>query len=704
MVNQLTRSAARIYGALSALGDGSINVLERLLPFFEPLLMNNNGHKLDPESFAREVRDTYRWNFNTDLVEAFVPYLCAQGWLTKDVPSTSPSTYTITLPTEEQAEAKDSTVDAELRGIAIKFKDFTRNLSPLTSVTMELEDYENILVEWLLYVEAFSDKSIDFSTSLKPDETGQIRQQVTVPATTSLTDEQRFLCARFVKHSLSQDEGTAEAISKIASIGLLTEVVQDFVKPLTSVERTDLVVYLDAPVALELVGVSGRAAQENTAPLIAELVRIGAQLRIFGQSVEEMKRNLQSMLKNERPVGPTAQALRRQEVMREYVVQVAHDPIPILEKYDVKVAYRTLEQTPSEHLFFTKENYEDFLSSLTYSESMIGREHDADITTFTIRQRRGHADRDLFKSKCIVVTRNGLLAQLSRRKCDDFGLLPRGAIPPVIHRRALTTAIWLRTGMGGLNLNIPKRMLLASCERVLELKPAVVNAVKRVVDSLDDEEKAKQLDLLVAQDRSAQVLMDKTLGAVDVVTADNIQVLFSEMLQPHLDAETSKREEAVKEERAKGRQKLHKAKELLHEAKSEQSKFVSQLEAKNVEDRVAIDALCAAVQNRLALRKRIRIVFAVLLAFLSILPSYVDLSPSMKTAGTILLWFLSYLTITGGKFVSISASSTVAMKALQDEARSRGLTAKLKDFEISWSDDKFKIDQTKTKDSSQSLV
>ncbi|ESW62765.1 hypothetical protein X772_36760 [Mesorhizobium sp. LSJC280B00] len=49
--------------------------------------------------------------------------------------------------------------------------------------------------------------------------------------------------------------------------------------------------------------------------------------------------------------------------------------------------------------------------------------------------------------------------------------LPDETVPPVVHRRVLATAIWLRTGMGAGDLNIPKRMLLASCEHVLAIRP-----------------------------------------------------------------------------------------------------------------------------------------------------------------------------------------------------------------------------------------
>ena len=98
MANKLTRTAVRVYGVMTALGDGSSDVLEGLMPFFEPILRPKQGERLDLDAFAQEVRDTYRWNFNTDIVEVFVPRLADAGWLTPDNPDIEQTTYTISLP------------------------------------------------------------------------------------------------------------------------------------------------------------------------------------------------------------------------------------------------------------------------------------------------------------------------------------------------------------------------------------------------------------------------------------------------------------------------------------------------------------------------------------------------------------------------------------------------------------------------------
>ena len=124
MTSNLTRSTVRIYGALTALGDGSTDLLERLLPFFEPILRPLQGHIFDLDDFAREVRDTYKWNFNTDVVEVFIPRLVGKGWLTAVEQSVEQTNYSITLPDQILKVEIEATAERQLRGIAERFHSF----------------------------------------------------------------------------------------------------------------------------------------------------------------------------------------------------------------------------------------------------------------------------------------------------------------------------------------------------------------------------------------------------------------------------------------------------------------------------------------------------------------------------------------------------------------------------------------------------
>lgn len=309
--------------------------------------------------------------------------------MTPDSAETEPTTYSITLPDTDFDDPAHASAKAELRSLAEQFKSFSEELSPLTAIPKTVEEFEEILIEWLLYIEAFSEKNLEFNAKVEKSDSGTMQQVVEVPRTTKLKSEEKFLCARFVEEAIRTQPETGERLARIASIGLLTEVVQDFVKPTTPVETSNLVVYLDAPVAMELLGVSGKASKENTLPVVNELQRIGANVRVFGQSIEEIRRSLHAVLNNPRPTGPTAQALARGEVLKDYVAQIQADPESFLNEFNISVTHRTLDQTPSEHQYFPDEYWQEIYGSLVFQQNMTAREHDSDVVTLVMRQRRG---------------------------------------------------------------------------------------------------------------------------------------------------------------------------------------------------------------------------------------------------------------------------------------------------------------------------
>lgn len=691
MAKPLSRSAVRIYGALSALGDGSADVLTRLLPFFEPVLREKNGTLFDPEEFAASVRTAYKWNFNTDIVEVFVPRLEETGWLTASTPERNTQSFVVSIPEQLPETEAEKTASQHLREIAERFQHFAQELSPLTAIPLEVEEYEDMLIEWLIYVEAFSEDSIDFKQSVQTDSSGTMRNVVEVPNNTSLDDEQKFLCARFVRHEIEQGGSAAEILARIASIGLLTEVVQDFVRPSDAIDNTDLIVYLDAPIALEMLGVSGRSARDNTIPIIEELQRIGAKTRIFSQSLSEMSTALKAVLQNPRPTGPTAQALARGEVLRDFVAQVAANPTPFLEEHDVAVVHRTLEQTPSEHQYFTTEQRQEVFAAQIFQQNFTARDHDADITSFVMRQRGGKSDKDIFRSGFVVMTRNGLLAQVVRRVCLEMELLSRTEIPPVVHRRVLTAAMWLRTGLGTSELEVPKRMLLANCEQVLAVRKGVVEAVKRLTDALDDEEKVRQLDLLIQQDRSTQMLMDKTLGAASVVTEQNLPVLFAEMLHPHLEEEREKGQQAVLKEKRRGSDRAKKLKGELEFAQNEAKLAEEQLRIGLEEDQSAVVALGSDVSKRLAFSRMRRRIAAGVLALASCGPLMLSQTPFSIGLAILVTFSLAYLTLTGSGLIGVTTGREKALAVLRREARRRMMEAKVDRFSIDWTGDRFDL-------------
>ena len=395
-------------------------------------------------------------------------------------------------------------------------------------------------------------------------------------------------------------------LSRIASIALLTDVVQDFSKPTSAVKTTDLVIYFDAPVALNYLGVSGRAAQENIEGLVGSLKQIGTTVRIFRLSVEELAHALHAVLSRKPPerVGPTADAMRRREVLEAYVRAVKDDPDHFLKAKGVDVVERTLTQFPNSFTYFSEEQHDALFGKINWHLEVTPREHDATVVTLIMRMRQGQFSRDVFKAKHILVTRNAAFVERARKFCTDEALLPPRMVGPAIHQRQLATAAWLRTGLGQ-NLELPRRVLLAACERVLGVKKNVVEQARAAAKSLKPAQ-AEQLDLLLTQDRSTQLLMDRTLGVSTVITSDNIEALVEDMKKQLVAEKDEEKRLAVEAEQKLANEKSIRDKQALEEANQREQSLVSRLDQFGQSNRrileLAVEEANTRIENSQAMR------------------------------------------------------------------------------------------------------
>jgi hypothetical protein len=78
-MSSVTRRALRVYAALSELQPGQQDVLDALIPFFEPILEVMDGKFFDPRLFALGVQKVYRWRFTADIAAQLIPRLKRAG-------------------------------------------------------------------------------------------------------------------------------------------------------------------------------------------------------------------------------------------------------------------------------------------------------------------------------------------------------------------------------------------------------------------------------------------------------------------------------------------------------------------------------------------------------------------------------------------------------------------------------------------------
>jgi hypothetical protein len=262
-------------------------------------------------------------------------------------------------------------------------------------------------------------------------------------------------------------------------------------------------------------------------------------------------------------MATTHDAMKKNEVMEDYVRSVAANPEQALEAKGVQIKPISLDQWPAQHKYFDQTQYEDFLSGVTWGNNIAAREHDATCVALLMRLRQGRHHSDLFRCGFVFVTRNARFTSTSRSYCLQSRLINAVQYGPVVHQRELATVAWLRTGLGAA-LDIPRTHLIATCDRVLRLRLEVQEAVQETLEKVTPD-KIQQFQLLVQDQRSLRRLADETLNDERVVSADNAPLLLEAMRQAAIADEKDRLEKEFAEKTAAGEKELLQAQGVLRE-------------------------------------------------------------------------------------------------------------------------------------------
>ena len=106
-MSSITRHALRVYAALGALKGSGEDVLDALIPFFDPILQLMDKKIFDPKLLAAGLQKMYHWRITKEIAEQFIPRLVKRGYLQK-VGVGNDATYGVTFPTNKETfEADD---------------------------------------------------------------------------------------------------------------------------------------------------------------------------------------------------------------------------------------------------------------------------------------------------------------------------------------------------------------------------------------------------------------------------------------------------------------------------------------------------------------------------------------------------------------------------------------------------------------------
>ena len=467
-MSSVTRHALRVYAALAELKAPNADILDALVPFLEPILEVMNGKVFNPRLLAAGVGKMYRWRFTGDVAEQFIPRLERLGYLKRNG-NNRQAAYIVTFAGEGAKQQANTEIDHVLSGLLDEFVSFIKSLGDANPYRRNRDQLADILIRFLVSTDAFGGAPGTSSNGASELEAGETEALKKIEeGGRPLSDLDRYVAARFVQHLTNEKSIHLPGLARLASIGLLTEVVEDFVKPTSKPQVVDLTVILDAPLALDYLGLSGKVLQDDVRFVVEALNGIGCKTIVLSNSCSEMRRNLKSMLNQDRSNrhGYTHHAMIRGEVDDDYVQSVANNPEGALEGAGIEVRTVNSIKYPNIEKYFDKAKLDDFYSYVTWVTEPAPRDHDADCMALTMRLRQDRHNNDLLRCGYVFVTRNPAFARRSREYCLQSRLINERQEGPVVHQRELATVAWLRTGLGA-DGSIPTAHLVAWCDRVL---------------------------------------------------------------------------------------------------------------------------------------------------------------------------------------------------------------------------------------------
>ena len=566
----LTRQAVRVYSALSALRERrDDDVMDALIPFFVPILEVFRGRLFAPLMLVMGAKHAYGWRITNSVAEVFRDRLRQKGYLT---PRSESDPKLVCTPPEAQETEETVALLASLNAVCDRFTEFCTEKGDLFSATLDRDRLESILIRFLVSLNSFGPGLMAEINAIERDADVENPLKALRDGGTPPHEDEKYLCAQFIKTLYKEKSSLFGLLGGLAGVGLLTEVVQDFVKPTSIVANSQLTIILDAPVIFELLGLCGRDAHQEARAVFDALKRIGCSFAAFQVSYKEIDRVLSALLKTPRQQrhGTIHTAILRGETTEEFVSFVKNDPESAVKKIGIATRPATLDDFPGQMHRFPPALFDDFVSEIRwYSED--ARFHDAECLALVMRMRDGNHRHDPLGNKLLFVTSNSRFAGISRSYCLKHQMINENQCGPVMHYNDLATAAWLRTGLSG-SETLPMSHLIAQCSKILRVKREVVDRARDCMRSLG-EERLQQLDLLLLDSRAVTRLMDSTLGNENYITDDNAERLLNEMIQSTTD-DVRKHYESKIREKDTLQQKVLRQQRVEHERA---------LEARNVE-------------------------------------------------------------------------------------------------------------------------
>lgn len=519
--------------SFSSTGD----ILQGLIPLFEPIAYDFAGTRFDAAGFAKELESRYDFEIPLAVAEDWAKRLESAGFLENVSGVKGVADYRYKALENTSHNLSTGQIDQLIED----FKTFVLNNAAGVKfgdeVDITQEFYKRLIrIESLVQLHVNEVQRTKAPTSAASTLTLSKKQQAD-----SLTHDEEdnasfhldFLFASFIDTLSKRDDGSLQLLAQISGGAMLAEVVLSFQDPPKrgdSLSSVDF--YLDAPLVMDLLGFD-KQREKYAKELYDTLKKENAKLWIFDHGIDEIDRAIHARISEQngwqRPMNAAERILITS--MKGRVPQVLDSLGINIMRFQGDAFERSLA-------YFSKEQEDLLFSKLNFHTNEIARSADARSLANIERLRRNRRipiGSPLLRAGPVLVTRNTALASKARHFMKNLSATSAGSLSNsnveadiCILDGYLSGLLWIT--VGGSAKQLPYSQLVANCATAISPKRGVITKAIKLLSSIDQNQ-AVAFEAIMQDERAEHYMMELTLGDSSLVTDANIAEIYEKIRQ-----------------------------------------------------------------------------------------------------------------------------------------------------------------------------
>lgn len=367
-----------------------------------------------------------------------------------------------------------------------------------------------------------------------------------------LLSEQQYEVAvsQFITHLYQKDPTNFEFLEMAVKGSILASAM--YLPDIGSMGRriSDLVVYLDTPLLLGLIGYTGGPGKEAASEFLDLLAKLGASLACFEHTIAETQNVLTSGAGHLRSISRRNSTVNVNPPLVEYCIQnrITSTDLEIRSERltdELLAMGIAIHKAPpySVELSVDELALEEVLQGVVGYRHAGARLNDVRSLTAVYRARQGTDRRNLETARAIFTTPNAAVVRASRQ---FFRESPQGdRVPIAALEHELGTIAWLKRPVDAPDL--PRRQLIADCYASGFPSEELWSRYLDEIERLDRDDKFSDEDYFTLRFgvEARRALMHETLGDADVFTSGTVQEVLAKAREAHQAEVRQRLQEAI---------------------------------------------------------------------------------------------------------------------------------------------------------------